>query len=71
MINRAGRKYSRREKMAGYFYNLSQLTFAALVLGGAALYFNGGEFTPRLAVMLAVGCFVAASLAGMANSLLK
>ena len=25
---------SRKEKLAGYFYDLSKLTFAALVLGG-------------------------------------
>lgn len=32
---------SRKEKLAGYFYDLSKLTFAALVLGGMSsfLYF--------------------------------
>lgn len=31
----------RREKLAGYFFNLSQLTFVALVLGGVTpLYTN-------------------------------
>ena len=28
----------RREKLAGYFFNLSQLTFVALVLGGITPY---------------------------------
>lgn len=30
----------RKEKLAGYFFNLSQLTFAALVLGGVTPLFT-------------------------------
>lgn len=29
---------SRKEKLAGYFYDLSKLTFAALVLGGMSSF---------------------------------
>lgn len=31
---------TRREKLAGYFFNLSQLTYTALVLGGMVLFFK-------------------------------
>jgi len=31
---------TRRKKLAGYFFNLSQLTFAALVLGGLTPLFS-------------------------------
>lgn len=30
-----------REKLAGYFYNISQLTFAAMILGGLSPLFGG------------------------------
>ena len=38
------RDKTRKEKLAGYFFNLSQLTFTALVLGGMVLFFQGNDF---------------------------
>ena len=61
----------RREKLAGYFFNLSQLTYTALVLGGAVLFFQGGEISINLSVMLSAGCILAYALAKIGNNLLK
>ena len=40
---------TRREKLAGYFFNLSQLTFAALVLGGfTPIFTESGNLSHRI-----------------------
>ncbi len=65
------RDKTRKEKLAGYFFNLSQLTYTALVLGGMVLYFQGGEITAMLVTMLVIGCLLAFILAGVGNNLLK
>ena len=41
----------RREKIAGYFLNLSQLTFVALVLGGITPLYIDEAFGSRLIEM--------------------
>ncbi len=61
----------RREKLAGFFFNLSQLTYTALVLGGMMLFFQGSEITYKLVIMLLVGCVLAYALAKIGNNLLK
>lgn len=61
----------RREKLAGYFFSLSQLTYTALVLGGMVLFFQGSEISIKLSVMLSVGCTLAYALAKIGNNLLK
>lgn len=61
----------RREKLAGFFFNLSQLTYTALVLGGMVLFFQGGVITLKLSVMLVVGCILAYSWAKIGNNLLR
>lgn len=38
----------RREKLSGYFFNLSQLTYTALVLGGMVLFFQGDNLSYML-----------------------
>lgn len=65
------RDKTRREKLAGYFFNLSQLTYTALVLGGMVLFFQGNEFNFKLGVMLVLGCLLAYLLANIGNELLK
>ncbi len=62
---------TRREKLAGYFFNLSQLTYTALVLGGMVLFFQGSDITSKLLIMLIVGCILAYSWAKIGNNLLK
>lgn len=62
----------RREKLAGYFFNLSQLTYTALVLGSILLFFQGNNIAIGLVViMLLLGCLLAYSLAKIGNNLLK
>lgn len=45
------RDKTRKEKLAGYFFNLSQLTFTALVLGGMVLFFQGNEIGLKLIIL--------------------
>lgn len=61
----------RREKLSGYFFNLSQLTYTALVLGGMVLFFQGDNLSYMLIIMLLVGCVLAYALAKIGNNLLK
>lgn len=62
----------RREKLAGYFFNLSQLTYTALVLGSILLFFQGNNIAIGLVViMLLLGCLLAYSLDKIGNNLLK
>lgn len=42
----------KREKLASYFFNLSQLTFAAIVLGGFSPLFAGGTEGINLSALL-------------------
>lgn len=65
------RDKTRKEKLAGYFFNLSQLTFTALVLGGMVIFFQGNDFGFKLMMMLILGCILASSLAMIGNNLLK
>ena len=61
----------RREKLSGYFFNLSQLTYTALVLGSMVLFFQGSKLNLLLSIMLFVGCLLAYALAKIGNNLLK
>ena len=65
------RDKTRKEKLAGYFFNLLQLTFTALVLGGMVLFFQGNEIGFKLASMFVLGCVLASVLALIGNDLLK
>lgn len=62
---------TRREKLSGYFFNLSQLTYTALVLGGMVLFFQNNKISTMLIAMLSVGCILAYALAKIGNNLLK
>lgn len=60
----------RREKIAGYFLNLSQLTFVALVLGGVTpLYLNEEHVVSWL--LLSAGVLMTFVFAGIGHSILK
>lgn len=61
----------RKEKLSGYFFNLSQLTYTALVLGGMVLFFQGDKMNIMLSAMFFVGCLLAYALAKIGNNLLK
>lgn len=60
----------RKEKLAGYLYNISQLTFAALVLGGITpLFANYNNVANWIA--LPFGAFTSYVFASAANRILK
>lgn len=61
---------TRREKLAGYFFNLSQLTFAALVLGGLTPLFSDYHETSNW-ITLPFGAFTTFVFATIANRILK
>lgn len=66
------RDKTRLEKLVGYFFNLSQLTYTALVLGSILLFFQGNNIAIILVViMLTLGCILAYALAKIGNNLLK
>lgn len=60
----------RKEKLAGFFYNLAQLTFAALVLGGITPLFADMHTTSNI-ITLPLGCVTTYWLATTANRILK
>jgi len=64
------RAYKRAEEGLGkYLYDLSKLTYAALVLGSLLAYFQSesGEINSNLAVMLIGGSVMTVILAFFAN----
>lgn len=60
----------RKEKLAGYFFNLSQLTFAALVLGGITPLFADYNNVSNW-VTIPFGGFSTYVFATLANRILK
>jgi len=60
----------RKEKLAGYFFSLSQLTFAAIVLGGLSPIF-GLRYEAQDLVMLLFGLLTTITFAIFANNILK
>lgn len=61
---------TRREKLAGYFFNLSQLTFVALVLGGVTPLYTNIEIGINWYVLIA-GVILTVILANIGNLILK
>lgn len=64
-------KGPRREKLAAYFYDLSKLTFAALVLGGIPPLIAGRPLGWSAAIAIITGSVITFSLALIANKILK
>lgn len=60
----------RREKLAGFFFNLAQLTFAGLVLGGITPIYANVEAGVNWYV-LAAGSIWTIMLAKVGNTILK
>ena len=60
----------RREKIAGYFLNLSQLTFVALVLGGITPLYLDVEHTISW-YLLSAGVLTSYVFLMIANNILK
>lgn len=60
----------RKEKLAGYFFNLSQLTFVALVLGGITPIYTMIDLGINWYVLVA-GLILTVILANIGNRILK
>ena len=60
----------RREKIAGYFLNLSQLTFVALVLGGITPLYIDEEHVVSW-MLLGAGALMTFIFAGIGYNILK
>lgn len=60
----------RREKLAGFFYNLAQLSFAALVLGGIAPMVTESISLANVVILL-FGSISTYGFASIANKILK
>lgn len=60
-----------RETLGKYFYDLSKLTFTALVLGGALTFFQGYEFNATVIGMVVFGVVVSLALVWFGNRILK
>ncbi len=58
----------RKEKLGGYFYNLSQLTFTGTGVGGVLPFLKG---TATTGDVLVFGAIATASFAYVANRILK
>ena len=61
---------SRKEKLASYFYDLSKLTFAALVLGGMSSLYTD-DFKPYTIYVVIAGLVLTYITAFSANRILK
>ena len=60
-----------RETLGKYFYDLSKLTFMALVLGGIAMLFQSEKIEISMIGMFMVGILFSVGLAFCGNKILK
>lgn len=60
----------RKEKLAGYFYDLSKLIFTAMVLGGMSSLYTG-DFKPYTVYVVFAGIILTYITAFCANRILK
>lgn len=67
---RKGQDKIAKEKLAGYFYDLSKLTFAALVLGGMSSLYTD-DFKPYTIYVVIAGLVLTYITAFSANRILK
>lgn len=62
---------TRRDKLAGFYFNLAQLAFTVLVLGSFATYFQNFEITLGVVCMLCLGIVSVVGFAIAGNYILK
>lgn len=65
------REKVRKEKLAGYFFNLSQFAFTALVLGGTLLFFQDLNLSWEIISMEIFGIVFTTIFAIFGNNILK
>lgn len=62
---------TRREKLAGYFFDLSKLSFAGLVIGSLSPIFSGSSFGWFNGAALACGAIATLAFAIIGNKTIK
>ena len=71
-IKEAGEKHrSRKEKLSAYFFDLSKLSFAGLVVGGIVSIKPNYTDCQMDAYRIIIGCIATIFLARIANIILK
>lgn len=66
-----GRSKTKSEKMGGYFLTLSQLTFAAVVLGGVPSLFEASSSALMAWMKIIIGIIITIVFAIIGNKILK
>lgn len=59
----------RKEKLGGYFLDMSKLTFGAVVLGGIATIFHHNSWIEVISIL--IGCAMTATFGMIGNNFLK
>lgn len=63
---------ARREKLAGFFYDIAKLVFAGLLVGGLSpLFKREFVFSVNEGALIVLGLIFTGCLAGFANRILK
>ncbi|MDR0688159.1 MAG: hypothetical protein LBF55_05665 [Prevotellaceae bacterium] len=70
-MGKAEKRREQRIALGKYFYDISKLTFAALVLGAVLIFFQAEEPETPVTVMLAFGIFATCAFSIIANNLNK
>jgi hypothetical protein len=70
-MGKAERKREQRVALGKYLYDVSKLTFTALVLGAVLMLFQAEDLEVPVMAMLAFGIIIAGLLAIIANNLNK
>ena len=61
----------RREKLAGFFFNIAQLTYTVLVLGAVVSFFQNFEVSMGVISMAVAGFITVIVLAKIGNNFLR
>jgi len=64
-----GNQKIRKEKLGGYFLDMSKLTFGAVVLGGIATIFHNSSWVEAISIL--IGCAMTAIFGMIGNNFLK
>lgn len=65
------RRKNRNDKFASHLFNLSQLTYTALVLGSILIFFQNMRLTLSIGLMLVLGGLIAIGFSSWAYLILK
>jgi hypothetical protein len=70
-MGKAERKREQKIALGKFFYDISKLTFTALVLGAVLIFFQAEELEATIAAMFALGLVITLLFAAIGNNLSK